>query len=60
LYNGDTKDSQSLTDLSMFQNTSNAINVINQTLYISMTNIRNICGIYINATGANVGYDYAK
>ena len=60
LYNGDTKDSQSLTDLSMFQNISNAIDVINQTLYISMINTRNICGIYINATGDSVGWNCAK
>ena len=60
LYNGDTKDQQSLTNLSMFQNTSNAINITNHTLYISMLNSKNICGIYINATGADVGYNYAK
>lgn len=51
---------QSVTGLNMFQSTSDAINIKNQTLYITLDQLRNISGIYINAKGSNTSLYYSN
>lgn len=51
---------QSTDGLSMFQSDSNAVSIKGQTLYISLKQLTNICGMYINCKANNTTYYYAN